>query len=106
MVYFQTKNPDLGKFWKVFQWKMLVFLWPFCLFYGHMVYVMAIWYILWSFGIFFPFWYICRTEKNLATREKMADRKKWRTRPVSANFSKIPPLSLFQAVAAAARRYD
>jgi hypothetical protein len=49
---------------------------------------------------------VCCTEKNLATRENMADRKKWRTRPVSANFSKIPPLSLFQAVAAAARRYD
>jgi hypothetical protein len=27
---------------------------------------MAIWYSLWSFGIFFPFWYIW-TEKNLAT---------------------------------------
>jgi hypothetical protein len=59
MVYFQTKNPILGKFWKVLQWKMLVF-------YGQMVYFMAIWYIMWSFGIFFPFWYIA-TEKNLAT---------------------------------------
>jgi hypothetical protein len=47
MVYFQTKNHNLGKFWKVLQWKMLVFLGPFCLFYGQMVYFMAIWYILW-----------------------------------------------------------
>jgi hypothetical protein len=23
MVYFQTKNPNLGKFWRVLQWKML-----------------------------------------------------------------------------------
>jgi hypothetical protein len=27
-------------------------LWPICLFYGHLV------YILWSFGIFFPFWFV------------------------------------------------
>jgi hypothetical protein len=27
---------------------------------------MAVWYSLWSFGIFFPFWYIW-TKKNLAT---------------------------------------
>jgi uncharacterized membrane protein YccC len=27
---------------------------------------MSIWYSLWSFGIFFPFWYV-RTETNLAT---------------------------------------
>jgi hypothetical protein len=31
MAYFQTKNPNLGKFWKVLQWKMLVFLLPFFL---------------------------------------------------------------------------
>jgi hypothetical protein len=33
MVYFQTKNPDLGKFWRALQWKMLV-------------YFMDIWHIL------------------------------------------------------------
>jgi hypothetical protein len=27
---------------------------------------MAVWYSLWSFGIFFPFWYVC-IKKNLAT---------------------------------------
>jgi hypothetical protein len=27
---------------------------------------MAIWYSLWSFGIFFPFWYV-GAKKNLAT---------------------------------------
>jgi hypothetical protein len=35
----------------------LVFLGPLCPFNGQMVYCMAIWYILWSFGIFYPFWY-------------------------------------------------
>jgi hypothetical protein len=45
-----------------------------CTFYGHFVGIlygqivylpMAIWYILWSFGIFSPF-LVCCTEKNLA----------------------------------------
>jgi hypothetical protein len=61
MVYFQTKNPSLGKFWRVLQWKMGT-----GIFYGQFVnfpviwymYLMALWYILWSFGIFTPFWYI------------------------------------------------
>jgi hypothetical protein len=37
MVYFKTKNPNLGKFWRVLEWERLV-------------YTMAIWYILWAFG--------------------------------------------------------
>jgi hypothetical protein len=48
----KTKNPYFGKFWRVLQWKMLV-------------YFMAIWSILRPFGIFyvvtwyfFPFWYV------------------------------------------------
>jgi hypothetical protein len=49
MVCFQTKDPNLGKFCRVLQWKMLV-------------YFMAIWsilrlfviYILWSFGHLSP----------------------------------------------------
>jgi hypothetical protein len=40
MVYFRTENTNLGKFWRALGWKMLV-------------YFMAIWYILWSFGIFY-----------------------------------------------------
>jgi hypothetical protein len=38
MVSFQTKNPNLGKFWRDFEWEMLV-------------YFMTIWNILWPFGI-------------------------------------------------------
>jgi hypothetical protein len=61
MVCFQTKNSDLGKFWRVLQWKILV-------------YFIAIWSILRPFGIFcgnyigifFPVW-IFWTKKNLAT---------------------------------------
>jgi hypothetical protein len=40
---------------------------PFGLFYGHWKYFMAIWYILWLFGIpIFPILVFC-TKKNLAT---------------------------------------
>jgi hypothetical protein len=59
MACFQTKNPNLGKFWRVLRWKMLV-------------YCIAIWSTLWHFRIFFipfgifydylvyffPFWYV------------------------------------------------
>jgi hypothetical protein len=57
MVYFQTKNPNLGKFWSVLQRKMMVnfmsiwsILLPFRIFYIHT----AIWYVLWSFLYIFP----------------------------------------------------
>jgi hypothetical protein len=50
VVYFQTKNPNLGKFWTALEWKMLVYftaiwyiLWSFGIFHGHLVYFMAIW---------------------------------------------------------------
>jgi hypothetical protein len=38
-----------GKYWYVLR--------PFVPFYCYHKYVMAIWYNLWSFGTFFPFWY-------------------------------------------------
>jgi hypothetical protein len=47
MVCFQTKNPDLGKFWRVLEWKMLVYF----MFIRDILH-MVIWYFLWSFGIF------------------------------------------------------
>jgi hypothetical protein len=40
MVCSQTKNPNLGKFWRELDWKMFI-------------YFMAIWNILWRFGIFY-----------------------------------------------------
>jgi hypothetical protein len=52
MEYFQTKNRNLGKFWRVLQWKMLVYfmeilsiLRTFDVFYGHLVYFAVIWYL-------------------------------------------------------------
>jgi hypothetical protein len=46
MVYFQTKNPNLGKFWRVLYGRCGTF-------YDHLVYSTAIWYIMWSFGIIY-----------------------------------------------------
>jgi hypothetical protein len=44
MVYFQTKNPNVGKFWRALEWKMLVdfmtiwnILWPFVKIYCRLV---------------------------------------------------------------------
>jgi hypothetical protein len=58
MVCFQTKNPNLGKFWRVLLWKILVHLMtllsilrPLEIFYGHLVYFVVIWYIFPRFGI-------------------------------------------------------
>jgi hypothetical protein len=52
MIYFQTENPNLGKFWSMLQWKTLVNfiatwskLRPIGLFYGHLIYFVVIWYI-------------------------------------------------------------
>jgi hypothetical protein len=77
MVCFHTQNSNFGKFWTVFKWKMWVFfmamlsnLRPNGIFYGHVVYFMSKWYILWPFGghfgIFFPV-LVCCPDKNLAT---------------------------------------
>jgi hypothetical protein len=56
MVYFQTENPNLGKFWRALEWKMLIHI-----IYVHLEYFTAIWYILWPFGnavvIYSTFWY-------------------------------------------------
>jgi hypothetical protein len=58
MVCFQTKNQNLGKLWRVLQWKILVYfitIWSILLlleiFYGHLVYFVVIWYIFLRFGI-------------------------------------------------------
>jgi hypothetical protein len=55
MIYFQTQNSNLGKFCRLFQWKMFVYFWTFGLPYCHFIFFVA---ILVPFGIFFPFWYV------------------------------------------------
>jgi hypothetical protein len=67
---FSNQNPNLGKFWRVLLWKILVYFMTICsilrpleIFYGHLVY-------MWQLGIFCGnlvyFWYF-GTKKNLAT---------------------------------------
>jgi hypothetical protein len=46
MSYFQTKNPNLGKFWRVLQWKILVYF--VAIWY---TYYIATWYIFLRFGM-------------------------------------------------------
>jgi hypothetical protein len=46
--------------------KSCYILWPLGIFYDHCVHFMIIWYILCSFGTFFPVLVSC-TKKNLAT---------------------------------------
>jgi hypothetical protein len=60
MVYFQTKNPNLGKFWRELQWNMLVYfmdiwfiLWPLGLFHSNWVYFVVIWYIFPVYGMWY-----------------------------------------------------
>jgi phosphotransferase system glucose/maltose/N-acetylglucosamine-specific IIC component len=71
MAYFQTKNPDLGKFERVLQWKIVYYMpiWP--------TYFTATWYILWQFGIFYGYLvyfhvFVRCTKKNLATLGRTA----------------------------------
>jgi hypothetical protein len=58
MAHFQTKNPNVGKF---LQWKILVYfmaIWSIFRPFGLFGLFVAIWYILWLFGIhIFQFWY-------------------------------------------------
>jgi hypothetical protein len=58
MACFQTKNPNLGKIFRVSDWKMLIYfmaiwniLWIFGIFCDHSVHIVLIWYILSYFGI-------------------------------------------------------
>jgi hypothetical protein len=66
MVYFQTKNPNLGKFCRALHWKMLIHfmaignIWQtFGIFYHHLLHFVFIWY---SFPLLVSY-----TKKNLAT---------------------------------------
>jgi hypothetical protein len=69
MVCFQTKNPNLGQFWSVLDWKMLIYT-----YHSHLDYFIEILEILLPFGTFCAhsvhfsgFGYHVHTTKNLAT---------------------------------------
>jgi hypothetical protein len=65
MVYFTTKNPYLGKFGRVLQWKMLVYFMDIRPILQPIGIFLEIPDILWTFGIFCdnlvyfsPFWHV------------------------------------------------
>jgi hypothetical protein len=70
MVCFQTRHPNLGKFWRLLQWKMLVYFMDTCgPFYG-------LCYSLWTFGIVcgilvyvFPYWYLYQEKSGNPVQE-------------------------------------
>jgi hypothetical protein len=71
MVYFHAQNPTLGIFWRVLEWKMLVYfmtIWnilrSFGKFYGRLALFVFIWYIFSRFGMFGPrkIWQPCTYE--------------------------------------------
>jgi hypothetical protein len=64
MVYYQTKNPNLTNFWRALDWKLLLYfmaIWnilrTFGIFYDHFVHFVFIWYI-------FPVLVSCTKKKN------------------------------------------
>jgi hypothetical protein len=69
MVSFQTNPPNLGKFWRTLDGKMLIYV-----YYGHLECFKHIWDSLRPFGTFcvhlvhfIQFWYHVCTKKNPAT---------------------------------------
>jgi hypothetical protein len=67
MVYFQTKNPNLGIFLEGLGMENVVKFYDQLEYFTSIWYkFMAVWYSLWPFGIFFTIWYVW-TKKNLAT---------------------------------------
>jgi hypothetical protein len=65
MVYFQTKNPSLGKILSALEWKMLIYFMAIRNISRHSGYFMTIWYILCLLALFPVL--VSRTKKNLAT---------------------------------------
>jgi hypothetical protein len=68
MFCFQTKNTNLGKFWRVLRWNMLVYFKSIYVVYFMAIsqYFTALCYNLWLFGIYFPVLVSC-SKTNLAT---------------------------------------
>jgi hypothetical protein len=64
MVCFQTKISILGKFWAALKWKMLIYFRVIWNIFGHLVYIMAIWYILCSLWYIFSDFGITYQEKS------------------------------------------
>jgi hypothetical protein len=76
MVFFQTKNPKLGKFGIPLELKRLMYILG-----GHLEHITAIWYISWQFGNLVAVWYIS-PRFGILCKEKSGNpvRNNWRQR--------------------------
>jgi hypothetical protein len=63
---FSKQKSQFGQILEGLRWESVGIFLPLEIFYGHLGYSMAIWYIIGSFGTFFLFWYFW-IKKNLAT---------------------------------------
>jgi hypothetical protein len=99
MVCFQTKNKNLGTFWRVLQWRMLVYfkdIWsilrPFDIFYSHLKYFIVIWYTyLVVLCYTFPRFGILHQEKsgNPGLRMRFLSRNEIERKHFFSSFSQI-----------------
>jgi hypothetical protein len=64
MVYFQTKNQNLDKFWRALDWKMLIYFMAIWIFYRHSGYFMTIWYIWVHLVPFSGFGILCQEKSG------------------------------------------
>jgi hypothetical protein len=80
MVSFQTKNPNLGKYWRALDGKMMVYLmaiWnilrTFEVCYDHLVHIVFSWYIFSGFGIMYQrkIWQPCFWDGGCAESNKL-----------------------------------
>jgi hypothetical protein len=58
LVSFQTKTPNLGKFWRVLQWNLLAYCMASWSIVSYLVYFMVIWYIFAVLVYFMVIWFI------------------------------------------------
>jgi hypothetical protein len=58
MTYFKPKISIWVNFGRSCNERCWYISWPLGPIYGHLVYFVAIWYLVWLIGIFFPFWYV------------------------------------------------
>jgi hypothetical protein len=81
IICFLTKNPNLGKFWRAFEWSMLVYCmtiwnisWPFGIIYGRLVYIVCGHLLYFSkFGVFGlrKIWQPCIRHETLLTPDQV-----------------------------------
>jgi hypothetical protein len=80
MGYFQTNNTNLGKFWRVLQWKKLLYFIAIGSIFHPIGYLMDIWYIFPCFGmIYINIWQPWRASVSKQKQVYLYSQKKLKT---------------------------